>query len=241
MNNLENILTKEFLLKEHFTNKKTYQEISDMVGCDRRSVVRYVKFHGIKEKRIQVTFVGCRFGKLTVMERLENAKYGQRVWLCKCDCGKFIKRPTGELRNRSKYGRDTSCGCGAFDNRKQTINWKGCGDIHGSMWGRIERGAKSRNYPFEITIEYGWDLFLKQNKKCALSGIDIYFPKTDWEQKRGEWTASLDRIDSMEGYIEGNVQWVYKDINRIKWAYNQEYFIKMCVKVASKGRKNEKK
>ena len=41
-------------------------------------------------------------------------------------------------------------------------------------------------------------------------------------------TASLDRIDSKKGYIEGNIQWVHKDINRMKWAFNEDYFIKLC-------------
>ena len=39
---------------------------------------------------------------------------------------------------------------------------------------------------------------------------------------------SLDRIDSNNGYVEGNVQWVHKDVNMMKKDYNQEYFINIC-------------
>lgn len=41
----------------------------------------------------------------------------------------------------------------------------------------------------------------------------------------------LDRIDSSKGYIEGNVQWVHKDVNMMKQNYSQKYFIEMCKKI----------
>lgn len=48
-----------------------------------------------------------------------------------------------------------------------------------------------------------------------------------------ETSASLDRIDSNQGYIEGNVRWVLKDINMIKGAYDNEYFVRLCNLVAN--------
>lgn len=50
---------------------------------------------------------GERFGALTAVECLNERKYGQRVWLCKCDCGKYKKVPSGQL----KAGGVKSCGC----------------------------------------------------------------------------------------------------------------------------------
>ena len=47
-------------------------------------------------------------------------------------------------------------------------------------------------------------------------------------------TASLDRIDSSKGYVEGNVQWVHKMINMSKQQYSQEEFIDMCKAVANR-------
>ena len=41
-------------------------------------------------------------------------------------------------------------------------------------------------------------------------------------------TASLDRIDSSKPYIKGNMQWLHKDVNIMKNAYNINYFINMC-------------
>jgi len=38
-------------------------------------------------------------------------------------------------------------------------------------------------------------------------------------------TASLDRIDNNLGYTINNIQWVHKDINRIKREYDQNVFL----------------
>jgi hypothetical protein len=57
--------------------------------------------------------------------------------------------------------------------------------------------------------------------------------KSDVEKRcNNEQTASLDRIDNSQGYINGNIQWVHKIINRIKMDLNTSYFVELCKKVA---------
>lgn len=59
---------------------------------------------GHSRKKLDLT--GQRFGKLTVLEPVENI--GPRTaWLCKCDCGQEITVTTRQLR----AGLRTSCGC----------------------------------------------------------------------------------------------------------------------------------
>jgi len=89
--------------------------------------------------------------------------------------------------------------------------------------GKLRR-AKQRDYEFSITIDYIWDIYIAQDKVCALSGVPISFNDT----------ASLDRIDNAVGYVRENIQIVHKDINYMKYIYSQDYFIKMCNLVASK-------
>lgn len=50
---------------------------------------------------------GKRFGKLTVLQKLNRKKNGSWLWLCKCDCGKFVKVRTDSLTS----GRTVSCKC----------------------------------------------------------------------------------------------------------------------------------
>lgn len=40
--------------------------------------------------------------------------------------------------------------------------------------------------------------------------------------------ASLDRIDSDKGYIEGNVQWLHKWVNLMKSDFTQDEFLNYC-------------
>jgi hypothetical protein len=53
-------------------------------------------------------------------------------------------------------------------------------------------------------------------------------------------TASLDRINSDLGYVYGNIQWIHKDINKMKNDYEQNYFILLCKKVADYEKSNYK-
>lgn len=164
-----------------------------------------------------------KFNKLTpikIVEKPERIKSKQRSswWLCKCDCGnEKIVRSTELVRGDTK-----SCGCGnKYENSR---NYKGVGKLAQSKFSSIKYGAIKRNLEFSITIEYAWELFLKQKGKCFYTNLDIEL-KT---RNSGNMTASLDRIDSSLGYIEGNVVWVHKHINIMKNEYNHEYFLSLC-------------
>ena len=39
-------------------------------------------------------------------------------------------------------------------------------------------------------------------------------------------------MNSIKGYIEGNIQWVHKDINMTKQSLSSEEFIQLCKDVA---------
>ena len=108
--------------------------------------------------------------------------------------------------------------------------WKGVGDMSSRYWSQVICSARLRNIEFSITKEYAWELFEKQNKKCSLSGLDIKFAESHLYD---EQSASMDRIDSTKGYIEGNVQWVHTDINKMKNSFEESYFIQMCCLVAN--------
>jgi ribosomal protein L37AE/L43A len=97
-------------------------------------------------------------------------------------------------------------------------------------WFNMKKKAGiSRGYAWDLTIENIWDLYEKQDSVCALSGLPI-----GWSSKGLTATASIDRIDSSEGYILENVQLVHKDINFMKQQFDQEYFINLCKEVANK-------
>jgi hypothetical protein len=88
----------------------------------------------------------------------------------------------------------------------------------------------------EVTIGRGrlFDLLKEQRYRCTLTGMEIGIAVSSRAHQRGGSTASVDRIDSSQGYVEGNVQRVHKDVNRMKWELPQDRFIEICRMVAKK-------
>ena len=168
-----------------------------------------------------------RFGKLIVIAEHSKTRNGHIRYTCNCECGNVAN----VLGTHLRQGNTLSCGCSRPIGKSHSL-WTGVGEMSGDFWyNHIERsanGSKRKSIPLTITKKYVWDLFLKQDRKCALSGVELYFPS----KNGASYTASLDRIDSSKGYIENNVQWVHKDINMMKRIYTQKYFIEMCKKVA---------
>jgi hypothetical protein len=97
-----------------------------------------------------------------------------------------------------------------------------------SFIGKYKVNAALRRIEWNIDNDYLADLLIEQKFKCALTGWDISAMNI---QKN---TASLDRIDSKAGYIEGNLQWVHKMVNMCKQNYKQEDFLEMCISIADK-------
>jgi hypothetical protein len=107
------------------------------------------------------------------------------------------------------------------------VSFKGFKEIRGSFWSKCQRSALVREIPFELDIEDAWDLFEKQNRRCALSGIPLSFgPRYSTSAN-----ASLDRIDSSKSYAVGNIQWVHKVINIMRNTLSIDEFIEWCRRV----------
>lgn len=171
---------------------------------------------------------GQRYGKLTVLA-CAGRKHGHIRWTCVCDCGnKTEVRGTNLVRSVS-----ASCGCSRVRRGDKNPYWTGYGSISGSMMTDLKRGASGAKggraaMAFEVDAKYLWGLFKRQRGLCALSGMVLTMPRFTRDTK----TASLDRIDSSRGYVRGNVQWVHKDVNRMKNTFEQRYFIEMCQRIA---------
>lgn len=88
---------------------------------------------------------------------------------------------------------------------------------------------------FNISKEYAWNILLQQNFRCTLSGIKLKLTDSAAELKadKESITASIDRIDSSKGYVEGNIQWIHKKLNIMKLDMSQSEFINQCKAVAS--------
>ena len=153
--------------------------------------------------------------------KLENGKYAKPCY----KCGKI---QTYLRKNYAKESFRLKKMCKSCSNKITKNCHRGLyNDIRISWFNKFKVSAETRNIEFNIDIEYIWQIYLKQNKKCALSKIDI-----GWNQTGEVHTASIDMSNSTKGYIVDNVLLIYKDINFMKQSFTQEHFIYLCKEIA---------
>lgn len=175
---------------------------------------------------------GMTFGKLKVIHRTVRCAAGNYKFKCEClCCGDIIERLLSHILN-NKHGC-TKCSQKARTG-KGSWAFKGYEEISSTYWSSVIENANIRKIEFNISIEEAYEIFLKQDRKCALSKVDLKF-KSNW--KINDATASLDRIDSSKCYMKDNVQWLHKDVNTMKWNLEQNYFIDMCRKITENANK----
>jgi len=201
---------------------------------------------GVAAKRSSL--VGTRSGSLKVVAVKASKQpdgWARVVVECHCDCG---STRTYELREWSSGPHSCNrngCHCAtairiAVEHSKQ--GW--CGEISDSRWARIRKeasGLRRRKWssvqtrpdiPFEVTREQAWNLFLDQDRRCAKTGRPLVMRGRGHDHWKQE-TASFDRIDSSKGYVQDNVQWVHKDVQKSKWDFDDQYYVEMCRTVAA--------
>ena len=174
--------------------------------------------------------VGRKFERLLVLEEHKDINVKRATWKCLCDCGNTTEVLGHNLRKKKNGTK--SCGCIRNNNNSLYQPTTAYGEISGGYWSVLKSRCKLKQIKLLITIEQAWEVFLKQNRKCALTGLDIVFVK-QYTKDYSLQTASIDRINSDKDYSIDNIQWVHKDINRMKSDLNQEKFISYCKMVSN--------
>lgn len=167
---------------------------------------------------------GKRFGTWTVLNAypLSKGPQGNKkvYWKVVCDCGANSEVGAYPLLSGK------SLGCYSCGRKKLEV------DAFNLLCKQIEYNAIQRGFEFSVAPVFLKRLLVKQNYVCALSGLPIEIATSGAKHRRGETTASLDRVDSSLGYTANNVQWLHKDINLMKLDLPQSRFVELCRKVA---------
>lgn len=176
----------------------------------------------LKSQRLQT--VKNRLNKFN-LELVSTEYFGRdKPILVKCYCGKIFET---KFQNISLQGG--SCGCKQqryFDSIKNKRVYK---EISERYMNQYLAQAERRGLLFNITAKDIWDLYLKQDKKCCITGENIVFGSKT--QTKSDTTVSIDRIDCSKGYVIDNIRIVHKIINKIKWEFSDDDFLDICYNI----------
>jgi hypothetical protein len=126
--------------------------------------------------------------------------------------------------------------CKACANKSTDNSGRGFHEaIRLSWFEKFRVGAQTRGLEWRLSVEDVWSIYVRQDGACALSGLPI-----GWSEVGQIHTASIDRVDSSVGYVLSNVQLLHKDLNMMKQAFSDDYFVTMCWLVANNTDKEVK-
>lgn len=214
-------ISEATLRSEYEEERLSLLEIANRHNLSITTICKYLKKYNIESRGNHIDFSGQKIGGLRVIEPLSVGHKGggkHIKWKCVCDCGRehvaFSHHLSRSLSVRCKICSDMA--------RRSDL------ELKNYMWTAFKRNAKNRGLEFDIERDWAYNLFLEQDRRCGLTGVEIGFADCASDHKQGGTTASPDRIDSSKGYVEGNVRWVHKTINSMRSTMNDNEFVGWC-------------
>lgn len=148
-----------------------------------------------------------RFGRQIAVKPCGKNKYGNVLWLCRCDCGKEHIVPSGKL----VQGKSKSCGCYATDLHISQLQTHGITTGGKPRTFIIWNGMKARCLnPKAVSYKnYGGRGIGICNEWLTFANFH------NWAISNGyQDDLELDRINNEVGYCPENCRWVSKSFNR---------------------------
>ena len=161
-----------------------------------------------------IKLAGSKHGRLLVIKRHGKDRHGKATWNCLCDCGKTITVRGVDLVS----GHTQSCGCLSRAGNDAALN---------GLLRDYKRRARERNLDFSLTKN---EFEKITQKNCHYCGAQP-FNKTKWSYADTFLYNGVDRIDSDNGYVLGNVLPCCKYCNFLKGRMDYKEFMLQVQKI----------
>lgn len=166
-----------------------------------------------------------------------------------CVCGAEIERRQAEVTRNAKIGRKTYCGlkCSGKVNNKHLLDHIVCGVVPAHLnpgnkrdhlspfryhLRNMKRHAHESGQACSVSLDdlkKQWD---QQDGRCPYTGWEMENANTSGHRiSRSPRKASVDRKDSKQGYVPGNIQFVSMMANFAKNDFTESELLSFCESV----------
>ena len=159
--------------------------------------------------------------------RKNNAKYSDVVYRNQCKACAAEKAKAFRKRYKEKTGNS--------DYRGSDVNNyfpKEDKVLVSAIRKRISQAKgniKRKNGEFNLSEQFMYQLYKQQQGLCSLTNVPMQI------NGNTNLRLSIDKLDPLKGYVEGNVQWTIFAANRAKGDLCQDDFIAMCTLIVERA------
>jgi hypothetical protein len=168
--------------------------------------------------------------ELKVVIKKKNERYKNlKVWTCNiCKIEYPLTKEYFHKRTELDIGFNKTCKTCKYNEPSRVNRITKKDDLDLMLRDRIH-GTKARsnqkNLEFNLDQEFLKELWISQDGKCAISGIQMTHQLF---VGRLPTTLSIDRIDCKKGYTKDNIQLLCNYVNFMKSTRSQEELIEYC-------------